>query len=89
MPDGTCYFNSTGNPGMATGGSGDVLTGIILSLLAQGYPPADAALLGTYVHGSAGDLAALKSGQQALIASDIIDHLGEVFLKIENNGTNV
>jgi ADP-dependent NAD(P)H-hydrate dehydratase / NAD(P)H-hydrate epimerase len=89
MPDGSCYFNSTGNPGMATGGSGDVLTGIILSLLAQGYPPADAALLGTYVHGYAGDLAALKSGQQALIASDIIDHIGKVFLKIENNGTNV
>jgi ADP-dependent NAD(P)H-hydrate dehydratase / NAD(P)H-hydrate epimerase len=89
MPDGTCYYNSTGNPGMATGGSGDVLTGIILSLLAQGYPPSDAALLGTYVHGQAGDLAALEIGQQALIASDIIDHLGEVFLKIENNETNV
>jgi ADP-dependent NAD(P)H-hydrate dehydratase / NAD(P)H-hydrate epimerase len=89
MPDGTCYYNSTGNPGMATAGSGDVLTGIILSLLAQGYPPSEAALLGTYVHGLAGDLAALTTGQQALIASDIVNHLGEVFLKFENYGTNV
>jgi len=87
MPDGTCYFNSTGNPGMATAGSGDVLTGIILSLLAQGYSPSDAALTGTWVHGLAGDLAAAKTGQKALIASDIIDNLGTAFLKIENYET--
>ncbi len=60
MPDGTCYFNSTGNPGMSTAGSGDVLTGILLSLLAQGYPPADAALLGAFIHGLAGDMAAFE-----------------------------
>ena len=87
MPDGTCFFNSTGNPGMATAGSGDVLTGIILSLLAQGYPPNEAALLGTYIHGLAGDMAASETGHQALIASDIIDNLGTAFLKIENHET--
>jgi ADP-dependent NAD(P)H-hydrate dehydratase / NAD(P)H-hydrate epimerase len=87
MPDGTCFFNSTGNPGMATAGSGDVLTGIILSLLAQGYPPTEVALLSTFVHGLAGDLAAMETGQQALIASDIVDNLGKAFLKIENYET--
>jgi hydroxyethylthiazole kinase-like uncharacterized protein yjeF len=85
MPDGTCYFNSTGNPGMSTAGSGDVLTGIILSLLAQGYPPSDAALLGAFLHGLAGDLAATDISQEALIATDIIDYLGKAFLKIENH----
>lgn len=84
LPDGRCFFNSTGNPGMATGGSGDVLTGIVLALLSQGYQPADAALLGTYIHGLAGDLAASENGQQAMIASDIIDNLGKAFLKFEN-----
>ena len=69
---------------MATGGSGDVLTGIVLALLSQGYQPADAALLGTYIHGLAGDLAANENGQQAMIASDIIDNLGKAFLKFEN-----
>lgn len=83
MPDGTCFFNSTGNPGMATGGSGDVLSGILLSLLAQGYKPADAALVGIYLHGLAGDCAATKTGRHALIASDIIDNLGDAFLKTE------
>ncbi len=85
MPDGTCCFNSTGNPGMSTAGSGDVLTGIILSLLAQGYPSSDAALLGAFIHGLAGDMAASDYGQQALIATDIIDNLGKAFLKIENH----
>lgn len=83
-PDGRCWFNSTGNPGMATGGSGDVLTGIILSLLAQGYEPIDAARLGVYVHGLAGDVAVLESSEEALIASDIINHLGLAFKKIKN-----
>jgi ADP-dependent NAD(P)H-hydrate dehydratase / NAD(P)H-hydrate epimerase len=87
MPDGTCCFNSTGNPGMSTAGSGDVLTGIILSLLAQGYPPSEAALLGAFVHGLAGDLAAADFGQQSLIATDIIDYLGKAFLKFENHET--
>ena len=79
LPDGKCYFNSTGNPGMATAGSGDVLTGMILGLLAQGYSPAKAALLGVYLHGLAGDLAAEKTGMESLISSDIIAHLGHAF----------
>lgn len=82
-PDQTVWFNSTGNPGMATGGSGDVLTGIIAGLLAQGYPPTDAARLGVFVHGFAGDLAVRKIGQHALIAGDIVNHLGEAFLLLE------
>jgi NAD(P)H-hydrate epimerase len=87
MPDGTCFFNSTGNPGMATAGAGDVLTGVILSLLAQGISPADAALTGTYLHGLAGDLAEAHSGQQALIASDLVENLGNAFktLEYDNN----
>jgi hydroxyethylthiazole kinase-like uncharacterized protein yjeF len=83
-PDGSCYFNSTGNPGMATAGSGDVLTGIILSLLAQGYSSAHAAMLGVFIHGLAGDIAAGIVGQQALIASEIINYLGQAFIKFEN-----
>ena len=71
FPNGTCFFNSTGNPGMATAGSGDVLTGIILSLLAQRYTPEEAALLGVYKHGKAGDDAASKIGMDAMIARDI------------------
>ncbi len=84
-PDGTCYFNSTGNPGMATAGSGDVLTGIILSLLGQGYKPKHAAILGVYLHGLAGDIASEKIGQEAIIASDIVDNLGPAYLKIKEN----
>jgi NAD(P)H-hydrate epimerase len=79
LPDGKCWFNTTGNPGMATAGSGDVLTGIILSLLAQGYPPAHAALLGVYLHGLAADLAAESSSEESLIAGDITDSLGLAF----------
>lgn len=77
--EGVCYFNSTGNSGMATGGSGDVLTGIITGLLAQGYKPSDAAILGVYIHGLAGDLAAEVVGEEALIAGDIIENLGAAF----------
>lgn len=84
LPDGSCFFNSTGNPGMATAGSGDVLTGIILSLLSQQYPPAIAAVLGVYIHGMAGDLAVAEIGQEALIAGDIVDYIGDVFMKIKN-----
>jgi len=83
-PDGNVSFNSTGNPGMATAGSGDVLTGIILSLLAQGYQPGEAAILGAYIHGLAGDIAASKTGMESLIASDIIDNIGNAFLKLKN-----
>jgi len=80
-PDKKVFFNSTGNPGMATGGSGDVLTGILTSLLAQGYQSKDAAILGVHLHGLAGDLAAREKGQNSLIASDIIDFLPAAFKK--------
>ena len=82
-PDGDLYFNSTGNPGMATGGSGDVLTGIVLSLLAQGYAAADAARVGVYVHGLAGDCAAKENGKTSLVAGDIIDCLPQAWKTLE------
>lgn len=78
-PSGDVLFNPTGNAGMATAGSGDVLTGIITSLLAQGYIPADAVRLGVYLHGLAGDLAADALSEESLIASDIIDYLPAAF----------
>jgi len=81
-PDGKYWFNTSGNPGMATGGSGDVLTGLITGLLAQGMPSLDAALAGVYLHGLAGDLAAESSGEEALIAGDMILYLGEAFREI-------
>lgn len=79
-PDGNVSFNPTGNPGMATGGSGDVLTGVLTGLLAQHYTPLEAARLGVYVHGYAGDLAAKKKSMEAMIASDIINLLPKAFL---------
>ena len=82
-PDGKVYFNSTGNPGMATGGSGDVLTGILAGLLGQGYLPGAAAVLGVYLHGLAGDLAAEMLGEESLIASDIIDYLPDAFNELK------
>ena len=78
-PDGRGYFNSSGNPGMATAGSGDLLTGILTGLLAQGYLPLQAALLGVYLHGLAGDLSAEKLGEEALLASDMAKELGNAF----------
>lgn len=76
LPDGTIWFNNTGNPGMATAGSGDVLTGMITSLLAQGYSPADAARYGVYVHGLAGAVAVSYTGQAGLVAGDMIENIG-------------
>lgn len=78
-PDGDVIFNTTGNPGMATAGSGDVLTGIILSFLAQDYSSLQAAMLGTYIHGLAGDIASKNLSVESMIASDIIDHLPQAF----------
>ena len=83
-PDATVYFNSTGNPGMATAGSGDALTGIITGLLAQGYSSKEACILGVYLHGLAGDIAASKLSEEALMARDIIDNMGEAYLKINS-----
>lgn len=76
---GIVWFNSTGNPGMAKGGSGDVLTGILTALLARGYSSDMAAMIGVYAHGLAGDLAAAKVGQNALLAGDIVEFLGQSF----------
>jgi ADP-dependent NAD(P)H-hydrate dehydratase / NAD(P)H-hydrate epimerase len=84
-PDGSVHFNSTGNPGMATGGSGDVLTGIITGLLAQGYNSKEAAMLSVYLHGLAGDIAATTHSQQGMKAGDIINSLGSAWLTIINN----
>ncbi|MGC4103323.1 NAD(P)H-hydrate dehydratase [Ferruginibacter sp.] len=78
-PEGKGFFNSTGNAGMATAGSGDVLTGIITGLLAQQYIPLQACLLGAYLHGLAGDFAAAASSQEAMTAGDISLYLGEAF----------
>lgn len=72
-PTGRVYFNSTGNPGMATAGAGDVLTGVISSFLAQGFPPEQAATLGVFIHGKAGDIASDKWGESGILASDIAD----------------
>lgn len=85
-PDGNIYFNSTGNPGMATGGSGDVLTGIILALLAQGYEGVDAARMAVYMHGLAGDLAVSEFGETALVAGDIVNYLPKAWLSFEKGG---
>lgn len=81
-PGGKVWFNSSGNPGMATAGSGDVLTGMILSFLAQGYNALAAALTGVFIHGLAGDIAAERISGESLIASDIVDSIGEAFKKI-------
>ncbi len=84
-PDGRVSCNSTGNPGMATGGSGDVLTGLLTGLLASGYPAFDAARLGVWLHGRAGDTAASHYGQNGMNSMDIADCLGEAFLSLEKS----
>lgn len=82
MPNGKVVFNSTGNAGMATAGSGDVLTGIITALLSRGYKREEACMLGMYVHGLAGDIAAEHVGMESLIATDIIQYLPMAFKKL-------
>ena len=84
-PNGWVFFNSTGNPGMATAGSGDVLTGILTGLLAQNYEPLQAAQLGVYLHGLAGDLAIPEMGTNSMIASDIINFLPSAFLRFRRD----
>ena len=76
------YVNTTGNPGMATGGSGDVLTGLITGLIAQGYSALNASIFGVYIHGKAADIAVEKCGFQALIASGILDNIGNAYLDL-------
>ena len=83
-PNGNCFFNSTGNPGMATAGSGDALTGIITGLISQGYTSLEAAVFGVYLHGLAGDFAADALSMEAMIASDIIANLSKAFLIIND-----
>jgi NAD(P)H-hydrate epimerase len=82
-PGGQIYLNPTGNSGMASGGVGDVLTGIVVSFLAQGCEPLTAALMGVYLHGLAGDFAATEKGERSLIASDLVDALPEMLQLLE------
>mgnify|MGYP003307414375 CR=1 FL=1 len=84
-PEGHCHFNPTGNPGMATAGSGDVLTGILLALLAQGYSPVESCKLGVYIHGLAGDIAAKSLSEISMTAGDIIEALPSAWKKILND----
>ena len=83
-PEGMAFINPTGNPGLATAGTGDVLTGIISAFLAQKLGPRDASVLGAYMHGLAGDIAAQKKGEHSLVASDIIGALPAVFRRVEH-----
>ena len=83
-PSGQIYLNTTGNPGMASGGVGDVLTGIIAALLGQNFSPIDSAIAGVYLHGYAGDLAKEKKGEFSLIATDIIEEIPEVLKRMSN-----
>jgi ADP-dependent NAD(P)H-hydrate dehydratase / NAD(P)H-hydrate epimerase len=87
-PDGNTTYNTTGNPGMAKGGSGDVLTGIITGLLAQSYTPSESCRLGVFLHGWAGDIAAELYSLEAMLPSDLINCLGKVFLKINKMNFN-
>jgi len=85
MPDGHQFYNTTGNEGMATAGSGDVLTGLLLALLAQGYSPAATAILGVYIHGLAGDIYAHDNHSSSLIASDLTRYFGKARINIIQN----
>ena len=84
LPDGRAYINHTGNNGMATGGSGDVLAGIAGAFLARGIPAGAAAVSAVYIHGLAGDIAAEKLGQDSMLPTDIVGFLHNAFLKIKN-----
>ena len=88
-PEGEYFFNPTGNPGMATGGSGDVLTGILLALVAQGYSREEACKLGVYIHGLAGDIAAEDMTETGMISSDIINALPNAWKKIRQTDRDI
>ena len=85
-PDGRIWINSSGNPGMATGGSGDVLTGVVAGLLAQGLDALRSAAAGAFLHGLAGDLAARRKGLRGLLAGDILSFLPEALAEVERLG---
>ncbi|HMS67428.1 MAG TPA: NAD(P)H-hydrate dehydratase, partial [Saprospiraceae bacterium] len=90
--EGESWFNSTGNPGMACGGSGDVLTGLITGILAQDFTIDEAVILALYLHGYAGDLAAANLSQEAMTSMDIINYLGQAWKEchaLKNSGTNI
>jgi hydroxyethylthiazole kinase-like uncharacterized protein yjeF len=84
MPDGNTFFNSSGNPGLAKGGSGDVLTGILLGLMARGYSAPQSAIIGTFVHGYAADLLLEEHSVESMLATDIINKLPVAFKKLES-----
>ena len=84
-PGGECWYNITGNSGLATGGSGDVLTGLVTGLLAQGYEPVQAAQLGVYLHGLAADLSLIRESQESMTPSDATDHLGMAFRQLQQS----
>ncbi len=84
MPDGHVFFNSTGNPALAKGGSGDVLTGMITGLLARGYAPNHAAIIGVYLHGLTADIVIKKINPESVLASDIVDKIGKAFDKLNS-----
>ncbi len=85
-PRGEVYVNTTGNPGMATAGSGDVLTGVIVSLLGQGIGPYESAVLAVYLHGLAGDLARDKKGEYGMVARDILEHIPDSIIALDSSG---
>lgn len=82
-PENDVFYNISGNSGMAKGGNGDVLLGIITSLLAQNYSPKNAAILGVWLHGKAGDLAAEKFSKESMLPSDLMEELGNVFKTLD------
>lgn len=86
-PDGNVFYNITGNSGLAKGGSGDILTGIITSLLSQKYSPKNACILGVWLHGKAADFAAQKFSKEAMLPTDVINELGNVFLELNKKAT--
>jgi NAD(P)H-hydrate epimerase len=84
-PDGSICFNTTGNAGMAKGGTGDVLTGMVTAMLAQSYAPPDAAKLAVFLHGLAGDIAAAESAEESMLASDLIGCIGKAFVRLKKD----